>query len=429
MTYTFKLSRRLARLRAAGVVALTTIAAACADSLTPSDDSSPASPGSSVSADNPATTPVLSTTSFSGIPFGFFRGDYYDLGTLWTSTKRGASPNAIKKYLEIARQRHARVFIAFSGNSDDYRNSDGSFSLSKWEQQVAEYKDLDLSSYIADGTLTAHYLLDEPNDGSNWDGSPIPYSQIEAAAKYSKSIFPGLTTVIRVAPTWLKGASFQWTYLDAAWAQYSARKGDVSNYRDVEVAAAKSLGLGLVFGLNVLDGGNGTSGFHGNKSTSWAMSASELTRYGSTLIGSAYACGFLMWRYDDAYLGRSGIMNAMETLSNAAKNRTTTDCNGDTSDPPPDDPPTSPGTSGSGGYAAFGSDCTKMTCSFTDRSRDNDGTTVSAWKWTFGDGKSSTLRNPSHTYAVPGTYKVRLTATFANGTTDLMMHQVTVSTQ
>jgi len=34
---------------------------------------------------------------------------------------------------------------------------------------------------------------------------------------------------------------------------------------------------------------------------------------------------------------------------------------------------------------------------------------VTAWQWTFGDGSSSTQRNPSHTYGQPGAYDVSLT--------------------
>ncbi|MBK8920238.1 MAG: PQQ-binding-like beta-propeller repeat protein [Saprospirales bacterium] len=36
--------------------------------------------------------------------------------------------------------------------------------------------------------------------------------------------------------------------------------------------------------------------------------------------------------------------------------------------------------------------------------------TVIEWLWEFGDGDTSTLENPSHTYAAPGTYSVSLTA-------------------
>lgn len=50
--------------------------------------------------------------------------------------------------------------------------------------------------------------------------------------------------------------------------------------------------------------------------------------------------------------------------------------------------------------------------------------------WDFNDGSSSTLPNPTHTYASPGTYVVRLTVTDAEGLTDSATVTVTVeSTQ
>ena len=42
-----------------------------------------------------------------------------------------------------------------------------------------------------------------------------------------------------------------------------------------------------------------------------------------------------------------------------------------------------------------------------------------AWRWDFGDGNSSTQQNPSHVYAGPGPYTVRLSVTNAVGTTTL----------
>lgn len=45
-----------------------------------------------------------------------------------------------------------------------------------------------------------------------------------------------------------------------------------------------------------------------------------------------------------------------------------------------------------------------LTVQFTDQS---EGDAV-GWSWTFGDGKTSTLRNPTHTYTEPGTYPVTL---------------------
>lgn len=41
--------------------------------------------------------------------------------------------------------------------------------------------------------------------------------------------------------------------------------------------------------------------------------------------------------------------------------------------------------------------------------------TPTSWSWTFGDGGTSTVQNPSHSYTVPGTYNVSLVATNAAG--------------
>ena len=42
---------------------------------------------------------------------------------------------------------------------------------------------------------------------------------------------------------------------------------------------------------------------------------------------------------------------------------------------------------------------------------------IESWNWTFGDGKSSTLQNPSNTYVFSGTYSTTLTVTDAFGCT------------
>jgi PKD repeat protein len=56
---------------------------------------------------------------------------------------------------------------------------------------------------------------------------------------------------------------------------------------------------------------------------------------------------------------------------------------------------------------------TPFTTTFTD-------TTIgspTSWSWDFGDGTTSTLQNPSHTYATPGKYTVTLTVGGAGGAT------------
>jgi uncharacterized protein (TIGR02145 family) len=48
---------------------------------------------------------------------------------------------------------------------------------------------------------------------------------------------------------------------------------------------------------------------------------------------------------------------------------------------------------------------------FTDQSTNNP----TSWSWSFGDGATSTSRNPSHTYSTAGVYTIRLTATNSAG--------------
>lgn len=52
----------------------------------------------------------------------------------------------------------------------------------------------------------------------------------------------------------------------------------------------------------------------------------------------------------------------------------------------------------------------------SDGSYDSDGS-IASYNWTFGDGESSTLANPSYTYASSGTYSVSLTVTDDQGAT------------
>jgi PKD repeat protein len=52
---------------------------------------------------------------------------------------------------------------------------------------------------------------------------------------------------------------------------------------------------------------------------------------------------------------------------------------------------------------------------FTDISLGNP----TSWSWAFGDGETSNVRNPQHTYAGPGTYNVGLTVTNAGGSSSI----------
>ncbi|MFC2160761.1 C45 family autoproteolytic acyltransferase/hydrolase [Acidobacteriota bacterium] len=67
---------------------------------------------------------------------------------------------------------------------------------------------------------------------------------------------------------------------------------------------------------------------------------------------------------------------------------------------------------------------TPLSISFTDQSTGD----ISSYSWDFGDGSTSTLQNPSHTYTVANTYTVELTVTGASGSdTNTKIDYITVT--
>ncbi len=61
--------------------------------------------------------------------------------------------------------------------------------------------------------------------------------------------------------------------------------------------------------------------------------------------------------------------------------------------------------------------CNGAPVCFNDMSVTTAGNSITSWNWNFGDATTSTLQNPCHTYAGPGTYIVTLTISNPNCTT------------
>ena len=75
------------------------------------------------------------------------------------------------------------------------------------------------------------------------------------------------------------------------------------------------------------------------------------------------------------------------------------------------------GTPNAGFFADVTSGSAPLVVQFTDASTG----AVGSWSWTFGDGGTSTLQNPSHTYVSNGTYTVSLTVTGTAGSDSATM--------
>jgi hypothetical protein len=334
MTHMFTLARRAARLRALLLVAVAPAFVACdaADRLANSstDPTAVAEPVA-------AATKVSSSSSFrGGIPFGPYNMPNSEFGSRYNGAMRNIWAKELLINLAAIKSRGGKVVLMFAGSEEHYKDDEGHFSMSKWRARVDKFKNIDFSSYVRDGTIIAHFLIDEPNDPFNWHDRPVQGATLDEMARYSKQLWPNLPTVARAEPFRLGGSSFR--YLDAAWAQYTSTKGDVNDYIRQNVADAQRMGLALVVGLNITKGNISKQGRN-------PMTAQQVESWGSTLLGSSYPCAFISWNYVADYMERSDIQAAMQSLSQKAQNRPSKSCRGingqtpDLPDPPVEEPP------------------------------------------------------------------------------------------
>lgn len=311
----FTLSLKALRLRAPVFAAIILAFSGCSpDALDPE-----ATPPTDVGVQPAAVVPSASISAYRG---GIAIGTGSQPNTLFGARYNGAlriiGPDHLLSDLSAIRARGGRVVLNLAGGQRRFRDKYGHFSFTLWKNSVDRFKRINFSSYIKDGTIIAHYLIDEPNDPTNWNGRVVSQATVEAMAKYSKQVWPGMSTVVRAYPDYMAKYSGKYYYLDAAWAQYVYRKGPVADFLRTNVALAQKKGLALVVGLNLIKGGPNRS----------RMSASQVRSWGATLLGSSYPCAFVSYMYNSTYLSTSSIKDAMDYLRNKAQNRTTKSCRG-----------------------------------------------------------------------------------------------------
>ena len=269
-----------------------------------------------------------------GIPFGEAGLSLEQFRSPITGAQLPVSRSNVGAVLKAARAGKLRLVLNLAGSGDHYRNPDGTFNLEVWKSRIDTYRDVDFSPYVTEGLVLAHFLMDEPGALGTWGGRQVSRADIEEMARYSKSIWPTLPTVVRAAPGWLVVGDTTYQSLDIAWAQWAGPQHGAGSgltpeqFRDQNVALAKQLGLGLIFGLNYLDGGDGSSGIHGTAGHPewWQMSVAELVNVGTVLADAPYSCAFLSWRYEPQFESRPEVRGALDSIAAVAATRGGTSC-------------------------------------------------------------------------------------------------------
>jgi len=294
------------------------VAAAAGVALVACDNSELLEPRTSAGPEEMAAVPAGDSTASirqaGGIAIGMSAQPISAFGDVYSGAKLTVSPGDILAKLSAVRARGGRVVLMLAGHPRFYKDSRGHFSLTRWKDRVSRFRHLNLASYIKDGTLVGHYMIDEPNDKANWSGATVSQGTLEEMGRYSKQLWPKMATIVRTRPSYFTRSP---KYVDAAWATYLHRHGSVRDFLRKNVADAQRRDLALVVGLNVIHGGNP----HKTK-----MSASEVQSWGSEMLDSSYPCGFYMWTYDRAYVSNSSMRSAMKTLRRKAESRPRKSC-------------------------------------------------------------------------------------------------------
>jgi hypothetical protein len=305
----------------------------------------------------PIPTAPISSPIGSGVAFGpaHLPNDQFGVRTWYDGGLRALTTSSASTDLAYAKAKGIRLVVSLPGSRGGYTNSDKTFNMTLWKQKMDAWRPQAamLQNYYASGTIIANYLVDEPDCSSCWGGKVITGAEVAEMGRYAKTFLPDIPTAVRVVPAWFRRVGLNGNNIDLAWAQYEgplhqpSAKMTPEQFRDLNVADAKALGMGLVMGLNALDGGDGSSGIPGTfdlsvVSTRWQMSAAEVERAGTVFAKEPYVCAVIDWRYSPNFIlsrftaaqqaailafdDRSDVKAAFGKVWTAAKSRAATPC-------------------------------------------------------------------------------------------------------
>lgn len=260
-----------------------------------------------------------------GIPFGEYECDASSLAPFGMCVRAAGTYSSAT--LAAFRAKGAKLILN-QGGYGKFKDAQGRFDPAKytiWLNSIASAVQT-WGSYVSDSTLFAVQVIDD-RGASNWGGVAITNAQIDEMARQWKVLLPGVLTVVREKATGLTG--YTYVYLDASISQYNAdHSGTISSFVSQNVAAAASARLGLIFSLNVLNGGSCKPEFcvPGTSSGLYNMGPNELRTYANAMLGATGVCAFTAWRLDATYLARPGVVGAFTYIAGQTATKPTASC-------------------------------------------------------------------------------------------------------
>jgi hypothetical protein len=268
----------------------------------------------------------------------------------YSATLRRLTPANVDKYLQFALDNGFREIVSIVGK-EFMKDGSGRFSMANWRALADQWKGTApiFQKYVNSGTLIGIYVIDEPGCVKCWGGKPPTMAEVLEMGRHVKVLLgASVPTIARVAPAWFVSQVSPVNLapaFDAAWCQWEAgsnRGVTASQYAAKCVGDARTMGLQLVMGMNVLNGGDGSSGILGTNSQHWQVSAAELTRYNGNFVTNPGVCALSNWQFSPTYPSsgmsagqlaqvrafdnRADVKAALQAINNAAKARPYRDC-------------------------------------------------------------------------------------------------------
>ncbi|MFL5404184.1 MAG: hypothetical protein ACJ8BF_15380 [Gemmatimonadales bacterium] len=252
-------------------------------------------------------------------------------------------PSRIGPALERTRecQAQAVAVIRRAKLKDTY----GQLSVQAAATELESWPWNELCERVKDSTLIA-FLIGDDIGVQEWGPAPLAtrLAQWDSIGGLVRARCPGAAVVLRATPTQLELRP-NWQWLTTAWAQYPGPRPNVGSPEQFfakQIASAKSQHLGLVVGLNLLNGGCGPAErgwclpnvpgttLPGTGDDRYQLSAAELMYYKSVAMANPYVCASLDWSWGPNFRSdfhqRPEIQSAAKALAVIARTRPRTSC-------------------------------------------------------------------------------------------------------
>jgi hypothetical protein len=279
-----------------------------------------------------------------GLPYGPTQLPPDSLCTLgYTGTTLAVIAGTVLRDLQRTRDCQARTFPQI--RRAKLKDSNGNLSVQAARAELEGWPWAELCHRVQDSTIIAFHIGDDVT-ADEWGSAPLAtrLAQWDSIAGLVQARCPDAPVVIRALPTQLE-ARPNWQWLTTAWAQYPGprpRSGSPEQFFSSQVASAKRQQLGLVAGVNLLNGGCGPATLGrclpdvpgttlpGTRPDQYQMSAVELVYYKTVAMADPYVCASVDWSWGPNFRSdfhdRPDIRSAAKALGVMARNRPLASC-------------------------------------------------------------------------------------------------------